>query len=120
MIGFETGLGKTKMQNISRSGITYDQRGKGKKLSKNFTHSSRKAWNLVQKIDVNPKTPIKKSYLVTANDIAAKLLNNSKADVSKSRQRKVERELKNAKKIVDTKLELQQKIHPERLKSWSR
>ena len=31
MIGLETEFGKTKMQNISRSGITYDQRGKGKK-----------------------------------------------------------------------------------------
>ena len=65
-----------------------------------FTHSSRKAWNLVQKLCVNPKTPIKKSYPVTANDIAAKLLNNSKADASKSQQGKVERELKKAKKAL--------------------
>ena len=49
-----------------------------------FTHSNRKAWNLVQKPGVNPKTPIKKSHPVTANDIAAKLLNNSEVDVSKS------------------------------------
>ena len=46
------------------------------------------------------KRRIKKSYPVTANDIAAKLLNNSKADVSKSRQRKVERELKAKKSLT--------------------
>ena len=62
---------------------------KDKTASLDFTHSSRKAWNLVQKLGVNPKSSSSKSYPVTANDIATKLLNNSKAEVSKSRQKKL-------------------------------
>ena len=61
--------------------------------SLNFTHSSCKDWNVIQKLGINRKAYCKKSYPVTANDITSKLLENSKADVSASRRKNVEREL---------------------------
>ena len=55
---------------------------------------------MIQKLGVNPKAHCKESYPVTANDIASKLFENSKADVSASRRKNVERELHEAKKSL--------------------
>ena len=81
--------------NENRAKIWYE-----KTDSLNFTHSSRKAWNVIQKLGVNPKAHCKKSYPVTANDIGSKLFENSKSDVSASRRKNVERELHKVKKSL--------------------
>ena len=81
--------------NINRSKIWHD-----KTMNMDFTHSSRKAWNTIQKLGVNPKAHSKKQFPVSANDIATKLLENSKADMSKSRIKKVMHEFRGIKKTL--------------------
>lgn len=65
-----------------------------------FVHSSRQAWNVLSKLgDGNSKRLILISD-VTANQVATRLLQNSKADVPRPWRKKVENDLKRVKRTL--------------------
>ena len=88
-----TGEPDTGSSSINRLNENHTKIWHYKTDSLDFTHTSRQAWNTIQNLGVNPKKPEKKSYPVSADDIAAKLLENSKADLNKNREKKIYREL---------------------------
>jgi len=48
-----------------------------------FTHSSRKGWNLLRKLGAAQRPPATKHYPVSANQVASHLVNVAKAPLSK-------------------------------------
>lgn len=58
-----------------------------------FTHSSRKAWNLVRKLGTDPNLKCRSSC-VSSNDVASRLLLVSKAKIDKEHARTVKKELR--------------------------
>jgi len=68
--------------------------------SMDFVHCSRKAWSIVNKLGPNPKERPKKTYPVSANQIAFRLIENSKAQMNKHRIKKFNRQFCKLKKCL--------------------
>ena len=54
-----------------------------------FTHSSRKGWNLLRKLGAAQRPPATKHFPVSANQVASHLVNIAKAPLSKPVKRQV-------------------------------
>lgn len=59
--------------------------------SVDFTHSSRKAWNVLKKLGTNSTNSEKVVTNVTADQVATKLKSSSKVKMDKSWSRKVKK-----------------------------